>query len=135
MNNYLTPGNYITPLAGLLNIPQGWSPSTRYVLEVAGLNSTNYLVQTLTSGMSAGTTPSIATRTMSNAGVFSAWVEHLTNERVATQLQVDAGTDDATVVTPKKLRFGFAFGVSGTSSYISFPSWLGVTSYKPARLE
>ena len=43
--------------------------------------------------------------------------------RVATQPQTDQGVDDATIVSPKKLRFGFScmFGING---YIIFPSWL-----------
>lgn len=42
----------------------------------------------------------------------------------ATQEQVNAGTDDSTVVTPKKLRFGFQVHI-GSPGYIVFPTWLG----------
>ncbi|MCO8313257.1 phage tail-collar fiber domain-containing protein [Pseudomonas mandelii] len=47
--------------------------------------------------------------------------------KVATQTQTDVGTDDKTIVTPKKLRWGFSVSISGDlgGSYIVFPSWLG----------
>ncbi len=47
--------------------------------------------------------------------------------KVATQLQADAGSDDKTIVTPKKLRWGFSISVSGdmSGSYVIFPTWLG----------
>ncbi|MEB0045747.1 MULTISPECIES: phage tail protein [unclassified Pseudomonas] len=44
--------------------------------------------------------------------------------KVATQVQVNAGTDDVTIVTPKKLRFGFSVSW-GASGSIVFPTWLG----------
>ena len=44
--------------------------------------------------------------------------------RISTQTQVDAGTDNATAVTPLKLKNGYlsSFVANG---YIKFPSWLG----------
>ncbi|TVT82385.1 phage tail protein [Pseudomonas sp. H3(2019)] len=44
--------------------------------------------------------------------------------KVATQTQVNEGTDDATIVTPKKLRRGFAINLA-TNGYVALPTWLG----------
>ena len=52
------------------------------------------------------------------------FVQNTLNARVATQSQVNGGTDDTTIVTPKKIRWGFSASF-GTNSYIAFPTWLG----------
>jgi len=44
--------------------------------------------------------------------------------KVSTQAQADAGTDDTSTITPKKLRWGFA-SIFANNGYIVFPSWLG----------
>ncbi|MCU1722435.1 phage tail protein [Pseudomonas sp. 5P_5.1_Bac1] len=44
--------------------------------------------------------------------------------RLASQAQTDAGTDDLTMITPKKLRWGFQI-LLAQNGYIVLPSWLG----------
>jgi len=44
--------------------------------------------------------------------------------RTASQAQTNSGLDDATIVTPKTLRFGFSASLS-SNGYVVFPSWLG----------
>ncbi|MDG9784324.1 phage tail protein [Metapseudomonas otitidis] len=44
--------------------------------------------------------------------------------KVATQAQANAGSDDMAYITPKKMRWGFAFSFT-TNGYIVMPTWLG----------
>ena len=44
--------------------------------------------------------------------------------RIATDAQIDAGGDDSTIVTPKKLRRGCSWSI-GRNGYFAAPTWLG----------
>lgn len=56
-------------------------------------------------------------------GVVQATETVLGGAEIATQPETNAGTDDATIVTPKKMRFGFTFSFA-TNGYFFLPSWL-----------
>ena len=73
LNNYKVPGNYLTPLAGLTNIPEGWSASVRYSVVVEGYSANNYLVQRITGGLPQGGTPVVAMRVMQNQNSWTEW--------------------------------------------------------------
>ncbi|MBX8522183.1 tail fiber protein [Pseudomonas cichorii] len=45
--------------------------------------------------------------------------------RLATQSEVVAGLEGTAVVTPQKMRFGFAMNFTTASGYVLFPTWLG----------
>lgn len=44
--------------------------------------------------------------------------------KISTDSQVSTGTDDTSIITPKKLRLGFSVNLA-SSGHIAFPSWLG----------
>ncbi|HHS7808690.1 hypothetical protein FHG55_21785 [Pseudomonas jessenii] len=44
--------------------------------------------------------------------------------KIANQAEINAGISDSSIVTPKKLRFGFMVRLGG-SGYVVFPSWMG----------
>lgn len=44
---------------------------------------------------------------------------------VASQTETNVGENDSKFVTPKKLRAGFSYSNTGSSSFIAFPTWLG----------
>jgi hypothetical protein len=58
------------------------------------------------------------------AKVIQATESALGTARIASQTMVNAGADDSTIVTPKKLRWGFQILI-GQTGYIVFPTYLG----------
>ncbi|HTN66409.1 MAG TPA: hypothetical protein VL051_09535 [Burkholderiaceae bacterium] len=88
-----------------LVVPGGdYTTAAGEMLEVVADTETKFLVQLSGGAKATETTRGVA--------------------QIASQVQTDAGTDDATIVTPKKLRFGFAISAN-QNGYIVFPSWLG----------
>ncbi len=73
LNQYVVPGNYLTPMAGLTNLPRGWLTAARYNLVVEGSDANNYLVQRITGGLSVGAAPIHAIRVMQNANGWTEW--------------------------------------------------------------
>jgi microcystin-dependent protein len=49
--------------------------------------------------------------------------------KVATQTQTDLGTDDATIITPKKMRWGVNY-LKSSPGYLALPSWLGGLTFQ-----
>ena len=94
LDKYQEAGNYLTPNAGLLHLPEGWSPTTRYSLVVEGLGPSSYLVQRITGGMDAGASPIHAVRVMQNVNGWADWQIISTSQQApfrGTQVYRNAG--------------------------------------------
>lgn len=109
--------------AGLSGVP--WSGLTGVPTNLAGYGVTFASQQEAETGADTN-------KPMSALRVFQAIVAKVVQAtesaagiaRAATQVLVNAGVDDTTFVTPKKLKLGF-FAVWGETGGIVFPTWLG----------
>jgi phage-related tail fiber protein len=54
--------------------------------------------------------------------------------RTASQPELEEGVDDSSIVTPKKLLFGFVFSWQGDDGYVAFPTWLGGLIFQFGRM-
>lgn len=141
-NHSITPGtsDQVFEMAvGYTGVAAGTFRSVtvdRYGRVVAGTNPTTLDGYGITIASQAEAEASDAsadnTKPMSALRVFQAIAKRVVQAtesvlgiaRVATQAQTNAGTDDATIVTPKKLRAGFLISLA-VNGYIAFPTWLG----------
>lgn len=141
-NHSITPGtsDQVFEMAvGYTGVAAGTFRSVtvdRYGRVVAGTNPTTLDGYGITIASQAEAEANDAsadnTKPMSALRVFQAIAKRVVqateaivgSAKVATQAQTNAGTDDATIVTPKKLRAGFLSNLAATG-YIVFPSWLG----------
>lgn len=117
----------LASLTGIYRVPSGLNcpptPGSYHLIHIeraAGFQS----AQIAMADGGAGT--SLWTRNRHSAGTWTAWEQSWTTANLgrATQEQVDAGTDDATFVTPKKMQFGFIFSIT-TNGHFIFPTWMG----------
>lgn len=139
LNTYTVPGNYITPMAGVLNLPTGWtSGARRFSLVVDGLNNKNYLTQTLTSGQSGlGPDPvQRAIRVMSDEQKWSPWrVLAVTDSPVFTGAPIAPTPVRGTISTQlATTEFVKEIGPHFPSSAVNFPSGSTLTLAEVGRL-
>jgi len=85
---------------------------------VAGNSGQEFAVAAATTGNSA------VNKTQFDAKTGQATETSAGIAEICTNAELLAGTSDAVVATPLKLRLGFSVSL-GTNGYISFPTWLG----------
>lgn len=116
LDKYTVPGNYLTPIVDLLNLPPGWNPAHRYSVVVEGYTSYNYLIQRITGGMATGHTPIFAVRVMQGAGSWTPWQFTSTSETLpfrGTQAFKTAGVSTWTVPVGVKKAWVTVIGGGG----------------------
>ena len=115
VSGYFTDGNPATGQAATI-VPAEWLNSVMMellnVLAAANVTPDKAQFNQLLTALGTVTRTLQATETL--AGVA----------KIATQALANAGADDLTFVTPKKLRNGVSMLVSG-NGYLALPSWLG----------
>lgn len=142
LNNYYTPGKYITPQAGLLNLPDGWAQG-RHTVDVTG--GVAYCVQTIAgAGVNKGRLAirvydgtSWVTQELTPLGVGQAWQDFTGSRTWATTytnttgrpIQISIATRD-----PVAGNLGsnlYVSGVKVANFYLSGSSQATVTAIVP----
>lgn len=111
LDKYTVPGNYMTPMEGVLKLPTGWSTvSRRYSLVVDGASGVDYLTHTLTSGQSGSADDPVlqAVRVMSTTNKWSQW---------RIQAPTDSPVFTGTPTAPQPDR-GNASGILATTKFV-----------------
>lgn len=128
----VTPGMLVTVEAGPTLADTVWELTTNGPIVLGTTALTFELTAALTATQADAEAGTNNIRRMSPLRVFQAIRSAAANAtellrgvlRVGTQAEVDAGAMDEVVVTPKKLRWGFASSWT-TNGYLVFPTWLG----------
>jgi len=104
INNYTAPGTFVSPGAGLLNLPDGWNPNTRHVIIVGG--GINFRTQIISSDDSLGNKHAIR---LFNSSSYYPW----------RRLAVDAGWEEISIPSVNWSATG--------SGILDYPAFVQIT--------